>query len=74
MFVSIILVVAGLLILVGFFFYDQKCSKHKIFKPQMYNHTIIMVEIMLILTTMTDQSERLQISYNLLQKHKMTSV
>ena len=40
----------------------------------MYNHTIIMVEIMLILTTMTDQSERLQISYNLLQKHKMTSV
>ena len=51
MWVSLIVIVAAIGILVGFFLYDRKVSKHKIFPVQMMNKSVILTEILLLLST-----------------------
>ena len=55
---SLILCFGGLGMVVAFYFYDQKLSKHKIFMPQLFNPTVVLVEVLLILISVADYCER----------------
>lgn len=62
---SAILIVAGLLILTLFFVYDIKWAKAKIFSREIWNKTLIVSEVILLLNCVANYGERYFNSYEL---------
>lgn len=63
-YVSIIITVVGVLFIVGFFLYDQKVSKHKIFLKEMLNRNVVLIMVMLTIGALVSYGERSLIPYN----------
>ena len=71
---SFILLGVSFGLLVCFYFYDQKCSKNKIFFPEMFNRTVIVDQILIGLVTLVNYCERFQVPYNLALTHGLDSM
>ena len=74
LYVELILLFGSLALLVLFYFYDQKCSKHKIFYPEMFNPTVVNVELLIFMITFSNYCERLQMPYCLTITHNLTTI
>ncbi|CAL6045231.1 Major_facilitator superfamily protein [Hexamita inflata] len=62
---TIVLLVLGVLLIVCFGIYDQKYSKNQIFKSKLINRSVVQIELLLFLTALVSYGERYLVPFNL---------